>query len=304
LVAALGPDEESSDLIYVTFVEEQASGEFCKSRNGSEMARVPGFDSGASISSAGPARTSAATSEAVVRRPAAGDVRSFPFRVAGTASPDLEWFLGENPGRPIVRGEAYGVAKRILDVATVVLALPLAIPVFLVCWLAVKIEAPRAPAVFVQSRTGRNGRRFRMFKFRTMVPDAEEKKAGLESLNKLSWPDFKVEDDPRITRLGVWLRKTSLDELPQLINVLRGEMSLVGPRPTSFGVETYREWQKARLTVPPGLTGLWQIAGRGEMEFDERVRLDLAYIARRSLALDARILLRTFGAVIRRKGAC
>ena len=266
------------------------------------------MSSDASIESARPfrpARPSSELREAALERPTkAKAAAGRPFRVAGEPPADLEWFLGRNPGRPILRGAAYAVAKRFLDIAIVVLALPVVIPAVLGCWLAVKLEAPGAPAVFVQRRTGRNGRTFRMFKFRTMVPDAEEKKAELQTLNKLSWPDFKVEDDPRITRLGGWLRKTSLDELPQLINVLRGEMSLVGPRPTSFGVETYLEWQMARLVVPPGLTGLWQIAGRGEMEFDERVRLDLAYIARRSVALDWQILLRTVGAVIRRKGAC
>jgi lipopolysaccharide/colanic/teichoic acid biosynthesis glycosyltransferase len=143
-----------------------------------------------------------------------------------------------------------------------------------------------------------------MFKFRTMVPDAEELKKELAHLNELQWPDFKITNDPRITRMGRFLRKSSLDELPQLLNVLRGEMSLVGPRPTSFSAQTYDLWQTERLDVLPGLTGLWQIIGRGSMEFDERVRLDIAYIERRSLSLDIQILFRTvLVALIRQEGA-
>ncbi len=245
-------------------------------------------------------RSSAGAATHVVR----GGVAKRSFRIAGVPSPDLAWFYDGEPKRPRIRGEAYEASKRLLDIAGVVLAIPFLAPALLVCWAAVKLEAPGAPALFVQLRTGRDGRRFRMLKFRTMVPDAEAKKAALAELNQLQWPDFKIEHDPRITTLGKWLRKSSLDELPQVFNILRGDMSWVGPRPTSFGVETYQEWQRARLSVPPGLTGLWQIAGRGELEFDERVRLDLAYIARRSLLLDTRILLRTVGAVLRRKGAC
>jgi lipopolysaccharide/colanic/teichoic acid biosynthesis glycosyltransferase len=122
-------------------------------------------------------------------------------------------------------------------------------------------------------------------------------------LNELQWPDFKITNDPRITRLGKFLRKTSLDELPQLFNVLKGEMSLVGPRPTSFGPETYKLWHTSRLDVMPGLTGLWQIMGRAQLEFDDRLRLDIAYIERASLWLDIAILLRTVTAVFQSRGA-
>jgi lipopolysaccharide/colanic/teichoic acid biosynthesis glycosyltransferase len=259
------------------------------------MARSSGQDSSRAVGLA---------SRAVAAMGPSGGAARLPFRVAGAPSSGLAWFYEAEPKRRILEGRAYEIAKRIADIAFVLLSIPVVAPVILVCWLAVKVEAPRAQALFVQHRTGRNGRKFRMLKFRTMVPDAEEQKAALAAHNELQWPDFKIADDPRITPLGKWLRKSSLDELPQVFNVLRGDMSLVGPRPTSFGPETYQEWQKARLAVPPGLTGLWQIAGRGEMEFDERVRLDLAYIARRSLLLDARILLLTVGAVLRRKGAC
>ena len=128
-------------------------------------------------------------------------------------------------------------------------------------------------------------------------------KAQLSHLNELQWPDFKITNDPRITRIGRILRKTSLDELPQLLNVLKGEMSLVGPRPTSFSAETYQLWQTERLDVVPGLTGLWQIVGRGSTEFDERLRLDIAYIERRCLMLDIEILIRTITAVFEQRGA-
>jgi len=122
-------------------------------------------------------------------------------------------------------------------------------------------------------------------------------------LNELQWPDFKITNDPRITRVGRILRKTSLDELPQIINILKGEMTLVGPRPTSFSAETYDLWHTERLDVTPGLTGLWQITGRASMEFEERVRLDVAYIQRRSVMFDIMILLRTVVATLEQRGA-
>jgi lipopolysaccharide/colanic/teichoic acid biosynthesis glycosyltransferase len=156
--------------------------------------------------------------------------------------------------------------------------------------------------MFTQSRTGKGGRRFRMFKFRSMVPNAEDLKKELMHLNELQWPDFKITNDPRVTRFGRIMRKTSLDELPQILNVIRGDMSLVGPRPTSFSASTYQLWQTERLDVTPGLTGLWQIVGRGETEFDDRLRLDIAYIERRCLWLDIQILVRTFTTVIAARG--
>jgi lipopolysaccharide/colanic/teichoic acid biosynthesis glycosyltransferase len=136
-----------------------------------------------------------------------------------------------------------------------------------------------------------------------MVRNADELKGELAHLNVLPPPDFKIPDDPRITRVGKILRKTSLDELPQLLNVLRGDMSLVGPRPTSFEPSVYKLWHTRRLDVTPGLTGLWQIAGRHTMTFDERLRLDIEYIERRSMALDLRILLATALSVVGGKGA-
>jgi lipopolysaccharide/colanic/teichoic acid biosynthesis glycosyltransferase len=136
-----------------------------------------------------------------------------------------------------------------------------------------------------------------------MVPNAEELKSKYAHLNELQWPDFKITDDPRITPIGKFLRKTSLDELPQILNVLKGDMSLVGPRPTSFGAETYKLWHTSRLDVTPGISGLWQVFGRARLEFDDRLRLDIAYIERASLWLDIQILVLTALAVFQQRGA-
>jgi lipopolysaccharide/colanic/teichoic acid biosynthesis glycosyltransferase len=183
------------------------------------------------------------------------------------------------------------------------LAMPVLLIAFVVCAILIKLDSPGGPVLFQQQRTGRGGRRFGMYKFRTMVPNAEELKKDLMHLNELQWPDFKITNDPRVTRVGRFLRKTSLDELPQIINVLKGDMSLVGPRPTSFASSTYQLWQTERLDTMPGITGLWQIIGRAETEFDERLRLDIAYIERQSLWLDINILFRTVFAVAEGRGA-
>lgn len=195
----------------------------------------------------------------------------------------------------------YERIKRLLDVVIVLGLLPFAALAIAPCALLIRLES-RGPILFTQQRTGRGGRSFSMYKLRSMVPDAPALRQDLLYLNRQSGPDFKIKDDPRVTRVGRFLRKTSLDEVPQLWNVLRGEMSLVGPRPTSFAAETYELWHTERLEVPPGMTGLWQVSGRGDIDFDDRVRLDIAYIAQRSLLLDLRILLRTIGA-LRGRGA-
>ncbi|MCB8987112.1 MAG: sugar transferase, partial [Ardenticatenaceae bacterium] len=180
-----------------------------------------------------------------------------------------------------------------MDLFLVLLTLPVWLIVVGFCAFLIKLESPGGPVFFKQMRTGKDGDRFEMIKFRTMVPDAEKMKRELLHLNELQWPDFKISSDPRITRVGRILRKTSLDELPQLINVMRGEMSFVGPRPTSFKPDTYTLWQTARLDVLPGITGLWQVIGRGSMEFEERVQLDIAYIERQCIWMDIMILLHT-----------
>ncbi len=196
----------------------------------------------------------------------------------------------------------YSAKKRALDLAVCLILLPIALPILLACALLVKLTS-RGPVLFVQERTGLGGNRFKILKFRTMVPNAANMKKGLESANLMGGPDFKLANDPRVTRVGIFLRKTSLDEAPQLWNILRGDMSLVGPRPTSFSAQTYDLWHTERLEVMPGLTGLWQIAGRGEIDFDDRVRLDIAYVRNRSLPLDLSILLRTIPAVLSQRGA-
>jgi lipopolysaccharide/colanic/teichoic acid biosynthesis glycosyltransferase len=219
------------------------------------------------------------------------------------SSYEEDWIKKFDPQKRILTGAAYFVTKRILDLFLVLVTLPFWLPLITVIALIIRITSPGAPVIFEQLRTGKGGRRFNMYKFRTMVPDAEELKSKYSYLNELQWPDFKITNDPRITPIGRFLRKTSLDELPQLFNILRGEMSLVGPRPTSFGPETYKLWHTHRLDVMPGLTGLWQIMGRAQLEFDDRLRLDIAYIERACIWLDLNILLRTVMAVFESRGA-
>lgn len=216
---------------------------------------------------------------------------------------DYAWVRKFDPKKRVLTGPYYHVVKRLMDLAIVILALPFWLPLIGLIALAIRVTSPGAPAIFVQYRTGKDGQRFRMYKFRSMVPNAEELKAKYAHLNELQWPDFKITNDPRITPIGKILRKTSLDEIPQLFNVLRGEMSLVGPRPTSFGADTYKLWHTERLDVVPGMTGLWQIIGRASMEFDDRLRLDIAYIERRSIWLDINILFQTVFAVFKQRGA-
>ena len=213
------------------------------------------------------------------------------------------WWESFQPGGQIIKNRTYFTAKRAIDLIAIFLSLPLLIPLYALCAILIKLESPGGPVLFRQARTGKGGQRFLMYKFRTMVPDAETLKSQLAHLNELQWPDFKITNDPRITRVGRILRKTSLDELPQIINILKGEMTLVGPRPTSFSAETYDLWHTERLDVTPGLTGLWQITGRASMEFEERVRLDVAYIQRRSVMFDIMILLRTVVATLEQRGA-
>lgn len=212
------------------------------------------------------------------------------------------WYLAIEPQRRLVQGKAYYFLKRAIDIAFCLMVAPLALPMGLLLALLVYIDSP-GKVLFAQQRTGKGGRRFRMYKFRSMVPNAEELKIKYAHLNELTWPDFKITNDPRITRVGKILRKTSLDELPQILNVLKGDMSLVGPRPTSFAPETYRLWHTERLEVVPGITGLWQISGRSNLDFDQRLKLDIAYIERQSLWLDIQILFRTVAQVFIGEGA-
>jgi len=193
-------------------------------------------------------------------------------------------------------------SKRAFDLVLATLLAPAIVPVLGMCAMAVRIDSP-GPIMFAQERTGKDGKRFRMLKFRTMVQNAEELKAGLQHLNVLEPPDFKIPNDPRITRVGKFLRATSLDELPQFWNVVRGDMSFVGPRPTSFAASTYDLWQTRRLEAKPGITGPWQVGGRHTTTLDERVRLDEDYIQHRSVWRDAKLVAATVPALLRKEGA-
>ena len=213
------------------------------------------------------------------------------------------WLSSCRPESILIKGRTYQILKRMFDLALIGLTFPFWAGLMIIIGLLILIENCHGPVIFTQERTGKGGRRFLMYKFRTMVVDAEEKKQELMHLNELQWPDFKITNDPRITKIGRILRKSSLDELPQIFNVIKGEMSLVGPRPTSFSAENYRLWQTERLDVIPGITGLWQLLGRGNTEFDERLRMDILYIERQSLCLDLRILIMTVLAVVQGRGA-
>jgi exopolysaccharide biosynthesis polyprenyl glycosylphosphotransferase len=202
------------------------------------------------------------------------------------------------------RSRGSRVAKRAVDVIGSLVGLIVLSPLLLALALAVKLTS-RGPMVFVQQRCGLAGRTFRFYKFRTMVEDADHRKRELEHLNEMKGPIFKIRRDPRITPLGRVLRKLSLDELPQLWNVLRGDMSLVGPRPpTPDEVERYTPRQVQRLSVVPGITGLWQVSGRNDIpDFERWIDLDLQYAQTWSLWLDLRILLKTAVVVALVRGA-
>ncbi len=193
--------------------------------------------------------------------------------------------------------------KRGLDVVLSALALTLAAPIMALVALAIRLDSP-GPIFYRQTRVGLNGRLFTVLKFRSMYVGAEKEVRALQASNEASGPLFKIKNDPRRTRVGSFIRRTSLDELPQFFNVLKGDMSLVGPRPPiPTEVERYDEWHKRRLEVSPGITGLWQVSGRSELTFDEMVMLDLYYAENWSLALDLKIMLRTIPTVLLGTGA-
>ena len=197
----------------------------------------------------------------------------------------------------------HAIAKRAFDITVAVVALLLAAPITLVAAIAIKRSSP-GPVIFAQERIGRDGRPFRVFKFRTMVVDADARKAELAHRNEADGPMFKIADDPRVTRVGALLRKFSIDEIPQFVNVLRGEMSVVGPRPAlGSEVEQWTDDVHDRLRVLPGITGMWQVSGRSDTTFEEYKRLDLYYVDNWSLAHDLRIVLKTFSAVVASRGA-
>lgn len=197
----------------------------------------------------------------------------------------------------------YPVIKRALDLVLSVAALVCLFPFLLIVAVCIKMDS-EGPALYSQMRAGKNGKPFRMYKFRSMCKDADEKLGELRDLNEKDGPVFKMAKDPRVTRVGRVIRKYSVDELPQLINIFLGDMSVVGPRPPLLTeVEQYTPHQRGRLGVKPGLTCYWQISGRSDLTFDRWVAMDLQYIAERSLRTDIKIILKTVPAALFGKGA-
>ncbi|WP_302660106.1 exopolysaccharide biosynthesis polyprenyl glycosylphosphotransferase [uncultured Clostridium sp.] len=187
----------------------------------------------------------------------------------------------------------YEVIKRIIDIVASFTGLILLSPLILIVSMLIKLES-KGEVIFKQKRVGLNGKKFYMYKFRSMVINAEELKEQLESQNEMSGPMFKIKDDPRITKVGKFIRKTSIDELPQLINVIKGDMSLVGPRPSlPKEVKKFEPWMMERLEVKPGLTCIWQISGRNNIDFEDWMKLDIKYVRERSIKLDIKLILKT-----------
>ncbi len=201
------------------------------------------------------------------------------------------------------KGILWSFVKRLMDICGSVIGLCLASPIMLAVAIAVK-KCDGGPAIFSQTRVGKNGREFKMYKFRSMYIDAEARLAELQKFNEVDGPAFKMENDPRITKVGHFIRKTSLDELPQLWNILKGEMSIVGPRPPlPREVAQYSDWDWGRLAVKPGLTCYWQVSGRSDVSFDDWMKLDLKYVEEQGFWTDVKILFKTVGVVLTGKGA-
>lgn len=198
---------------------------------------------------------------------------------------------------------AYHCIKRFYDIVMSLVALALLSPVFLIVALAIKLE-DRGSVFYVQERMGLKGKVFRMYKFRSMCQDAEKLHKELLSRNELDGPAFKMKEDPRVTRVGRFIRRTSIDELPQLVNIIKGEMSIVGPRPLpTYEAVQCNEYQNQRLLVKPGLTCYWQCCGRNDIPFDEWIEMDLKYIKEAGIRTDWKLIFRTVGAVLRNDGA-
>ena len=227
----------------------------------------------------------------------------FNMKIARWSASDIEGIpmLGF---KTTVASEWQLFIKRLFDIILATVGIIITFPILVVLYVVIKIFSPGGLAVFKQLRSGLNGREFIMYKFRTMIEGAEKKKKGLKSLNEMNGPVFKMREDPRVTKFGKFLRRTSLDELPQLFNILKGNMSLVGPRPPiPSEVNKYEIWQRRRLSMKPGLTCLWQINGRNNVDFDKWMQMDLEYIDNWSLALDFKILFKTAPAVLFSIGA-
>nr|WP_051034705.1 sugar transferase [Heyndrickxia coagulans] len=195
--------------------------------------------------------------------------------------------------------KAYTILKRGMDIIGAIMGLIFLSWLFLIVAVLIKIEDPKGTVFFKQIRVGKNGKEFYMFKFRSMVSDAEERLKDLLKYNEIDGAMFKIKDDPRVTKIGKFIRKTSIDELPQLWNVLKGEMSLVGPRPPlPREVKEYTNYDKQRLLVMPGCTGLWQVSGRNSLDFTEMVELDLEYIQMRTVFFDFKIIAKTIKIIL------
>lgn len=194
----------------------------------------------------------------------------------------------------IQMGTGYCFLKRIMDIVCSLTGLIALLPVFAIVVLAIKLES-KGPIFFSQKRVGENGQIFNMYKFRSMVKNAESLKEDLAYKNEMNGPMFKIKEDPRVTKVGKFIRKTSIDELPQLINVLKGEMSLVGPRPSlESEVVNFEEWMMKRLEVKPGLTCYWQVSGRNNIKFKEWMKLDVKYVKERNTFVDIKLIFKTF----------
>lgn len=198
----------------------------------------------------------------------------------------------------------YKVSKRALDVIASFLGLVILSPILLIVAILIKLES-KGPAIFAQSRIGLNGKEFKMYKFRSMVQNAEELKEKLAKQNEMSGPMFKIKNDPRVTKVGKFIRKTSIDELPQLLNILKGDMTLVGPRPSlQREVEKFESWMLKRLEVKPGLTCYWQVSGRNNIDFYEWMKLDLKYVNDMGFWLDIKLIFKTVAVLFGDKNAC
>lgn len=198
----------------------------------------------------------------------------------------------------------YRITKRFFDFFASLIGLIIFVPLFLIVSISIKIEDPKGPVFYSQIRFGKNGKPFKMYKFRSMVVGAEDRLKNLLNKNEVDGAMFKMKFDPRVTKVGRFIRKYSIDELPQLLNVLIGDMSLVGPRPPlPREVKNYSNYDKQRLIVKPGCTGLWQISGRNDVGFSEMVELDLEYINKRNFIFDLYILMKTVGVFIKPNGA-
>ena len=224
-----------------------------------------------------------------------------PFPPGGEAPPQGRWL----DRRQVLDRRLYWMGRRTQDVVLSAAALALLWPLMGLVALAIWLDSPGASPIFVQERVGRDGRLFRFYKFRSMVPDAEARLAGMLDQNEMDGPVFKIRDDPRVTRVGRFLRRTGIDELPQLVNILKSDMSIVGPRPAlPREAAQYTDYERQRLYVTPGLTCYWQIMPhRNQLSFAQWVELDLQYIQERSFWLDWKIIFKTFRTVLRMYGA-